>query len=153
MEERAAFLDDVRYRLHQAQESQKRAYNQHHRQVVYNVGDWALLRLRQRPSASLPRSTTGKLKPRYVGPYRVKEIINEAVVRLQLPSDAKIHDVFHVGILKKFVGAPPTEPPALPATLNGAVVSTPSRVLAGRLARGIRQVLIQWHGEPVTSAT
>jgi hypothetical protein len=153
MEERAAFLDDVRYRLHQAQESQKRAYDQHHRQVIYNVGDWALLRLRQRPSASLPRSTTGKLKPRYVGPYRVEEIINEAVVRLQLPFDAKIHDVFHVGVLKKFVGAPPTEPPALPATLNGAAVSTPSRVLAGRLARDIRQVLIQWHGEPVTSAT
>jgi hypothetical protein len=127
MEERAAFLDDIRYRLHQAQESQKRAYDQHHRQVIYNIGDWALLRLRQRPSASLPRSTTGKLKPRYVGPYRVEEIINEAVVRLQLPFDTKIHDVFHVGVLKKFVGAPPTEPPVLPATLNGAAVSTPSR--------------------------
>jgi hypothetical protein len=152
-EARTAFLDDVRYRLHQAQESQKRAYDQHHRQVLYNVGDWALLRLRQRPSASLPRSPTGKLKSRYVGPYRVEEIINDAAVRLQLPSDARIHDVFHVGVLKKFVGAPPTEPPALPATLNGAAVSTPSRVLAGRLARGIKQVLVQWHDELVASAT
>jgi hypothetical protein len=152
-EARTAFLDDVRYRLHQAQESQKRAYDQHHRQVLYNVGDWALLRLRQRPSASLPRSPTGKLKSRYVGPYRVEEIINDAAVRLQLPSDARIHDVFHVGVLKKFVRAPPTEPPALPATLNGAAVSTPSRVLAGRLARGIKQVLVQWHDELVASAT
>jgi hypothetical protein len=58
-----------------------------------------------------------------------------------------------VGVLKKFVGAPPTEPPALSATLNGAAVSTPSRVLAGRLACGIKQVLVQWHGEPVASAT
>jgi hypothetical protein len=142
MEEQVAFLDDVRYRLHQAQESQKRAYDQHHRQVIYNVGDWALLRLRQWPSASLPHSPTGKLKPHYVSPYRVEEIVNDAAVRLQLPSDARIHDVFHVGVLKKFVGAAPTEPPALPATLNGAAVSTPSRVMVGRLARGIKQVLV-----------
>jgi hypothetical protein len=153
VEERAAFLDDVRYRLHQAQESQKRAYDQHHRQVTYQVGDWALLRLRQRPSASLPRSTAGKLKPRYVGPYRVEEIINDVAVRLQLPPGARIHDVFHVGVLKKFVGAPPTEPPVLPPTLNGAAVSAPDCILAGRLSRGVRQVLVQWQGEPATAAT
>jgi hypothetical protein len=82
------------------------------------------------------------LKPHYVSPYRVEEIVNDAAVRLQLPSDARIHDVFHVGVLKKFVGAAPTEPPALPATLNGAAVSTPSRVMVGRLARGIKQVLV-----------
>jgi hypothetical protein len=153
MEDRKAFLDDVRFRLHQAQESQKRSYDQHHRQVTYQVGDWALLRLRQRPSATLPRSSAGKLKPRYVGPYRVEEVINAVAVRLQLPAGARIHDVFHVGVLKKFVGAPPAVPPVLPATLNGAVVSAPARVLAGRLARGVQQVLVQWQGEPESSAT
>jgi hypothetical protein len=35
MEERVAFLDDVRYRLHQAQESQKCAYDRHHQHVIY----------------------------------------------------------------------------------------------------------------------
>jgi hypothetical protein len=88
MEERAAFLDDVRYQLQQAQESQTRAYDQHHRKVVYQVGDWAFLRLCQRSAASLPRTPTGKLKPRYVGPYHVHEVINEAAVRLQLPAGA-----------------------------------------------------------------
>jgi hypothetical protein len=153
MEERAAFLDDVRYRLHQAQECQRRAYDQHHRRVIYQVGDWALLRLRQRPSATLPRSAAGKLKPRYVGPYRVAEVINDVAVRLQLPAGARLHDVFHVGVLRKFVGTPPSEPPVLPATLHGAAVSTPAQVLAGRLARGVKQVLVQWQGEPATAAT
>ena len=153
MEERAAFLDDVRYQLQQAQESQTRAYDQHHRKVVYQVGDWAFLRLCQRSAASLPRTPTGKLKPRYVGPYIVQEVINEAAVQLQLPAGAKLHDVFHVGVLKKFVGTPPTEPPVLPTTLNGAVVSAPGRILAGRLARGVHQVLVQWQDEQSVSAT
>jgi hypothetical protein len=42
------FLDDVRYSLAQAQAVQKRVYDRHHRLVEYQVGDWALLRLRQR---------------------------------------------------------------------------------------------------------
>jgi hypothetical protein len=53
--------------------------------VSYAVGDWALLRLRQRAASSLPHATTGKLKARFLGPYRVAEIVNEVVVRLELP--------------------------------------------------------------------
>jgi hypothetical protein len=35
MEERAAFLDDIRYRLEQAQAVQKRVYDQHHRPASF----------------------------------------------------------------------------------------------------------------------
>jgi hypothetical protein len=146
MEERAAFLDDIRVRLEQA-------YDKHHRPVVFQVGDWALLRLRQRAAASLPRTVSGKLKPRFVGPYRVTEVINEVVVRLQLPPGARLHDVFHVGVLKKFVGPPPTSPPLLAPILHGAAVPAPSRVTQGRTARGVRQVLVEWEGEPSHAAT
>jgi hypothetical protein len=153
MEDRTAFLDDVRYRLEQAQAVQKRVYDQHHRPVAYQVGDWALLRLRQRPAASLPRTTTGKLKPRFVGTYRVEEVINAVAVRLQLPQGACLHDVFHVGVLKKFVGTPLATPPALPPTHNGAVVPAPDKITAARVARGVRQVLVQWKDEPAASAS
>jgi hypothetical protein len=88
-----------------------------------------------------------------VGPYRVEEIINEVAVQLQLPQGARIHDVFHVGVLKKFVGTPPGEPPALPPTHHGAVVPTPARITATRTARGVRQVLVQWQDQPATSST
>jgi hypothetical protein len=46
MEAREAFLEEVRYRLEQAQATQKLYYDRHHRQVSYQPGDWALLRLR-----------------------------------------------------------------------------------------------------------
>jgi len=142
MEAREAFLADVRYRLEQAQAVQKLYYDRQHRPVSYQVGDWALLRLRQRPAASLPRTSTGKLKPRYVGPYCVSELVNEVAVRLELPQGARLHDVFHVGVLKKFVDTPPASPPALPVIHHGAVVPEPLRVERTRLARGVRQVLV-----------
>ncbi|WVZ87490.1 hypothetical protein U9M48_034121 [Paspalum notatum var. saurae] len=97
MEERAEFLADVRYRLEQAQAYQKRHYDRAHRDITYQVGDWALLRLRQRAASSLPQAVGGKLKPRFFGPYRVVELINEVAVRLELPPRARIHNVFHVG--------------------------------------------------------
>ena len=74
-------------------------------------------------------------------------------VRLALPPRAKLHDVFHVGLLKKWVGNPPTAPPPLPAMHNGVVEPEPEHAVRARLARGIRQVLIQWKGEPAASAT
>jgi hypothetical protein len=144
MEAREAFLEEVRYRLEQAQATQKLYYDRHHRQVSYQLGDWALLRLRQRAASSLPRTTTSKLKPRFVGPYRIVELINDVAVRLALPPGARLHDVFHVGVLKKFIGVPPASPPALPIIHNGAVVPEPLQVTQARLARGVRQVLVHW---------
>jgi hypothetical protein len=61
--------------------------------------------------------------------------------------------VFHVGVLKKFVSTPPSSPPALPATYNGAVIPVPDKITDARLARGVRQVLVQWKDEPAASAS
>ena len=153
MEEREEFLADVRYRLEQAQATQKLHYDKLHRHVEYKVGDWALLRLRQRAASSLPQAVSGKLKPRFFGPYRVTELINDVAVRLALPARARIHDVFHVGLLKKFHGPARDAPPALPPLHHGAVVPEPKRAVRTRLARGVRQVLVQWKGESAASAT
>jgi hypothetical protein len=70
-----------------------------------------------------------------------------------LPPGARLHDVFHVGVLKKFVGVPPASPPALPIIHNGAVVPEPMQVTQACLARGVRQVLVHWRGEPAESAS
>lgn len=96
---------------------------------------------------------TGKLKPKFYGPYRVVELINEVAVRLDLPPQARLHDVFHVGLLKKFHGAPPPASPPLPPVRHGAVVPEPEQAVKTRLARGVRQVLIQWKGSSPASAT
>jgi hypothetical protein len=153
MEERQEFLADIRARLEQAQAVQKHHYDKGHRDVSYKVDDWVLLRLRQRPVASLPQAAAGKLKPRYVGPYRITEMINEVAARLALPPQARLYDVFHVGLLKKFHGVPPEAPPPLPPVHHGAVALEPERAVRRRVAGGVQQVLVHWKGQSPASAT
>lgn len=64
--------------------------------------------------------------------------------RLTLPAGARLHDVFHVGLLKPFVGTPPTSPPALPPTQHGGVLPVLASVLKSRMVRGVRQLLVRW---------
>jgi len=70
-----------------------------------------------------------------------------------LPPHTRLHDVFHIGLLKKFIGDPPATPPPPPVIHNGAAVPEPERAVRIRLARSVRQVLIQWKGETAASAT
>lgn len=105
------------------------------------------------PPPSLPPSTTNKVNPRYYGPYQAIEVINEVVVRLRLMPGARIHDVFHIGLLKIFRGQPPNAAPPLPPMHHGAAVPVPAAAVKARLARGVRQILIQWQGQPPLAAT
>ena len=61
--------------------------------------------------------------------------------------------MFHVGLLKQFVGTPPDAPPPMLVIHHGAVVPEPEWAMCTPLARGARQVLIQWKGEPAALTT
>ena len=48
-----------------------------------------------------------KLSPHYMGPYEIVERIGEVAYRLRLPTElARIHDVFHVSMLRKYIVDP-----------------------------------------------
>jgi hypothetical protein len=88
MEECDEFLADVRVCLEQAQAVYKHQYDKRHCEVKFEVGDWALLRLCYRAPASLQVASSGKLQPRYYGPFRVAGIINDVTYRQELPPGA-----------------------------------------------------------------
>jgi hypothetical protein len=153
LQDRDAFLADVRDRLLQAQAYAKRHYNAGHRPLEFGVGDWVWLRLIHRPAQSLVPGAKGKLGPQYAGPFQVWEHIDEVAYRLQLPAGAHIHDVFHVGVLKPFRGTPPTNTPPLPPLQHGCLLETQKRVLQAQLHRGVWHVLMRWKGLPPSEST
>jgi hypothetical protein len=89
----------------------------------------------------------------YAGPYKVLERVGKVAYRLQLPEDAKIHDVFHVGVLKPMCGPPPSTVPALPPLQHGRPLLQPDQVLHASLRRGVWHVLVQWADMPPSEAT
>lgn len=120
---------------------------------LFDIGEWAWLRLHHRPAAFLGSTAKGKLAPKYYGPLKIIAKIDSVAYRLELPARARIHDVFHVGLLKKYHGSPPEGPPALPPLFHGRVQPAPSKALRARLCRGLQQVLIQWEGQSAANAS
>jgi hypothetical protein len=65
---------------------------------------------------------------------------------LQLLEGTKLHDVFHVGLLKQFHGDPPSSPAPPPPIRHGHACLQPEAVLKCHLAHGQREVLVKWKG-------
>ncbi|CAJ0964546.1 unnamed protein product [Ranitomeya imitator] len=85
----------------------------------------------------IPSKTLG---PKFVGPFKVVQVVNSAAVRLDIPSSWRINSVFHVTLLKK-VDTPDKEamPTVPPVDENGELEI--SRILDSRWHRGRLQYL------------
>ncbi|XP_057834269.2 uncharacterized protein LOC131044838 [Cryptomeria japonica] len=69
----------------------------------YSVGEKVLLRVNPRKS-SIKFGKSSKLALRFVGPFEVLEEINPVAYRIALlPTLARMHNVFHVSYLKKYI--------------------------------------------------
>ena len=153
LRDRDEFLAEISDRLALAQGVMKGQHDKKHRDLVFAVGDWVWLRLHHRTAVGITPARATKLGPRYFGPYEVVERIGAVAYRLRLPVNARIHNVFHVVLLKAFVGTPPTGAPVpLPAIVHGRVVPAPVTVLRARLYHGVWELLVQWEGRAAADA-
>jgi hypothetical protein len=83
-----------------------------------------------------------KLGPKFYGPFMVLERVRTVAYKLQLPSGAKLHNVFHVGLLKKYHGPTREGPGILPPIRHGRACLEPAEVTWCRRARGREEVLV-----------
>jgi hypothetical protein len=151
--ERDEFIMEIRSRLLQAQQHYKMHYDRKHRPLEFEAGQWVWLRLLHRPMASLDVHGRGKLGPKFYGSFQVEERIGEVAYKLKLPEGGKLHNVFHVGLLKKFNGDPLVRPASLPPTRHGWACPEPAKAVKSRLAHGRQEVLIRWKGQVPADAS
>ena len=94
----------IRERIKAAQDRQKSYTDRGKRPVEFSVGDMVMLKVS--PWRGMFRfRKEGKLRPQFIGPFKVLERIGKQAYRLELPEELMgIHDVFHVGYLRKCLG-------------------------------------------------
>jgi len=69
----------------------------------YKVGDLVMLSTKDLKYQMVGRRTE-KLTERFVGPYKIKEIVLSNAVKLELPSIVKIHLVVNVSRIRRYMG-------------------------------------------------
>lgn len=149
----------VQQRLKIAQDRQQKYYNARHRKIEFNVGDLVCLKIK--PFKGVSRlHRWGKLSPRYVGPFPIVERIGEVAYRLALSEDLqKLHDVFHVSALRKYISDP-----NLMVTTNEVLIETdlssptePYQIIDRQSKqlrnREVKFVKVWWKGHHVHEAT
>jgi hypothetical protein len=158
LQDRDEALSQLKKHLLKAQEQMAVYANKKRRDLSFQVGEWVFLKLRPHRQHSVARRINQKLAARFYGPFKIVERIGAVAYRLKLPADSKIHDVFHVSLLKKAVGAYHSQG-ELPKELEveEATDIYPEEVLGSRIVRqgdrAVPQSLIKWKNKSLDDVT
>jgi hypothetical protein len=96
----------IRERMLIAQSRHKSYVDKHRRQLEFNVGE--LVYLKVSPMKGIMRfNKKGKLSPRFVGPFEIKEVVGPLAYKVELPPTLSgIHNIFDVSTPRKHVHDP-----------------------------------------------
>ena len=102
----------------------------------------------------------GKLSLRYIGPYEIVEKIGPLAYRLALPPElSRIHDVFHVSMLRRYRSDPShvLKDSEVEISENLSYVEVPIRIVDRKIKqlrnREIPMVKVVWKNHGIEEAT
>lgn len=96
----------IQDRMRTAQSRQKSYADVRRRELEFEAGDHVFLRVT--PTTGVGRAIKSrKLTPKFIGPYQIIERVGTVAYRVALPSFlSRIHNVFHVSQLRKYIPDP-----------------------------------------------
>ncbi|CAN6692793.1 unnamed protein product [Malus baccata var. baccata] len=102
----------------------------------------------------------GKLSPTYIGPYQITEQNGEVAYRLELPLElSRVHDVFHVSMLRHYVSNPSHVIPHQPLEINPDLTydEEPVTILDWKdkvlMNKTVRMMKVLWRNHSMENAT
>ena len=96
----------VRDNLKKARDRHKSYADNRLRDLQFDIGDRVFLKI-SLWKCVLRFEKRGKLSPRYIGPYEIMSKVGPIAYRLKLPLElSRIHDTFHVSMLRKYIPDP-----------------------------------------------
>lgn len=133
--------------LRAAQDRQRVATDSCRRDSKFDVGDDVLLSTK---NIKLRIPGAAKLMPRYIGPFKIQRRIGAVAYELALPPGYKIHNVFHVSLLKAWKPGQAYNPPPAILEDNGDTYWSVESLLLHRDRKcgrkTLREFLVKWEG-------
>ena len=142
-----------------AKSRQKSYADVRRRSLEFETGDLVFLKVA--PMKGVWRfGRTGKLSPKFIGPFEILERVCPVAYKLALPiAHLRVHDAFHVSILRKYITNPIHVIDYEPLQLNEDLCykEKPVRILAREVKtlrnRSIAFVKVLWQNHHSKEAT
>jgi hypothetical protein len=109
-----SMIKQLQSNLAQAQKSMQKHADKNRNPRTFEVGEMVYLKMQPHRKRALGRKHARKLSSKWYGPFLITQAIGKRAYKLQLPTDSKIHDVFHINQLKKHLGPLAVPNPTLP---------------------------------------
>jgi hypothetical protein len=141
-----------------AQNRMKQQADQGRSERQFAKGDQVFLQLQPYKQTSLKAEHCQKLAPKFYGPYTVLKTVGQVAYQLALPSQSKLHPVFHVSCLKKVIGTRCQIQTNLPELAEEGSIWLEQEVVLDQREhrlrqRTIKEVLVQWKDTTPVDAT
>jgi len=101
---RDQLLEQLKRNMTHSQQFMKSYADRNRRYLKFEENELVLVKLQPYRQHSLALRKNQKLGMKYFDPFRIIKKLSPVAYRLELPETTRIHNVFHISVLKKFQG-------------------------------------------------